>query len=185
METQRMISVIEASRILGYEDRHVRRLCQEGKIEAVKDGKAYLVSLDSVLAYKDSGQTVDDPDIDEDINEMSEPEMSDVRSSNGHSPNGNGHVRIEPEMSGHADVSEKMSANGSEGFLDLEEERLFNRIDELKRTLDNQLAGHQESVSQIKGVLSTLAEGFTTERGKTRKTQSTLTGLLDELEQPI
>ena len=192
METQRMISVSDAARITGMTERHVRRLCSEDKIDAEKDGKAYVVSLDSVLAFRDSGQIVDDPDMEEDIDEMSGPELPEIRNNNGHptngnghSPNGNGHVRIEPEMSGHSDIPEKMSAKGSEGFLDLEEEHLFNRIEELKRTLDNQLAGHQESVLQIKGVLSNLAEGFTEERCKTRKTQNTLTNLLDDLEQPI
>lgn len=175
MDTARMISVSDAARITGMTERHVRRLCSEDKIDAEKDGKAYLVSLDSVLAFKDSGQTVDDEDIDEDIDEMSGPEMSDVRSSNGHSSNGNGHVRIKTEMSG----------DGAKKFLDPEEEHLFTRIEELNRTLDDQLAGHQESVSQIKGVLSTLADGFSAERGRTRKTQSTLSGLLDELEQPL
>lgn len=182
METQRMISVSDAARITGMTERHVRRKCMEGTFDAEKDGKAYLVSLDSVLAFKDSGQAVDDPDIDEDIDEMSEPELPEVRNPNGHPTNGNGHA---PNGNGNVRIEQEMSANSSEGFLNLEEEHLFNRIEELKRTLDNQLAGHQESVSQIKGVLSTLAEGFTAERGKTRKTQNTLTGLLDELEQPI
>jgi hypothetical protein len=182
METQRMISVSDAARILDLTERHVRRLCMEGKIDAEKEGKAYLVSFESALAFKDSGQAVDDPDMEDDNDAMSGHESSDAHTSNGHPANGNGHS---PNENGHVRIETEMSANDSNGFLDLEEEHLFNRIEELKRTLDNQLAGHQESVSQIKGVLSNLAEGFTEERGKTRKTQNTLSSLLDDLEQPI
>jgi hypothetical protein len=148
--------------------------------------------VSEIITVPEVDESVYDPDMEEDSDAMSDNEMSDIPSSNGHPANGNGHspngnrrVRIESEMSGHADIPpQRMSANSSEGFLDMEEEHLLNRIEKLKRTLDDQLAGHQESVSQIKGVLSSLAEGFTVERGKTRKTQNTLTSLLDELEQP-
>ena len=200
METK-MISVADASRILGITERHVRRLCMEGTIDSEKSGKAYLVNFDSVIVFRENGQTPeedtdmesgsdvrnisetgvsDDSDIADTHSEDDVRNNSDVRSI----PSGdNGHVRKVPKEN--ADMNSPaplpMSDNGQ---IPSEEDDLHVRVEEISIALDLHLEEEQQQVSLIKDTLSLLLGSFSSARGKVLKTQSTLRNLLSEIEDP-
>jgi len=48
------VSSTEAARLLEYDTSHVRRLCSEGKLDAVKIGRNWLVKRSSIQAYKEN-----------------------------------------------------------------------------------------------------------------------------------
>ena len=56
------ISVAEAAQLLQKTDRHVRRLCNAGTLDHRMDGKAYLVSIESVHALlPDASEATEEP----------------------------------------------------------------------------------------------------------------------------
>jgi len=50
MTHQKMITVSDASVLLGVSERQVRRYCTEGKLDAIRDGKAYSIVYASVVS---------------------------------------------------------------------------------------------------------------------------------------
>lgn len=50
MSHQKMITVGDASELLGVSERQVRRYCTEGKLDSIRDGKAYSIEYASVVA---------------------------------------------------------------------------------------------------------------------------------------
>jgi excisionase family DNA binding protein len=170
MEDQRMLTVAEASTILEMTDRHVRRLCQEHKLQAEKDGKSYQIPLDAVLAWKANGETVED---EEDI----EPEDADMSADKGHTPE----QMSEPKKhfayeNGHLHTFEDADPI-REDTLDisnLTDSDIISLFEKCTLALD-------DSVIQVKDVLATFADGFITERSKTHNTQETLSHLLDQI----
>lgn len=182
METQKMISISDASRILAKSERHVRRLASVGKLDAVKDGKAYLTTLDSVLAFLENERSNGpDADMEDDDTDMSE---SDVRTAPDMSAND---VRNDTDMSagngdptdgnGHPSAFQDEVSEDALDVLDLTDRDILDLVAKCSQTLD-------DSIGQVKTVLTMLADGFTTERGRTRETKSTLNTLLDHLETP-
>jgi hypothetical protein len=171
MESLKMISVSEASQILQVSERQVRRYCNDGKLASEKDGKAFSIELGSVRELLRSNEPLEEESghdeyadiFDEDIEEMSKP---DVRISE----NGNGHVR-----NGMSDNAQHQSSDENEFRV---------RIEAINRTLDQFLDSQQKQAGQIKGTLGELFTSYADEKTKTRKTTTTLTGLLDDISDP-
>ena len=58
MEQEKLISVGDASSILGVGKRQTRRYCNEGKLKSQKDGKAFMIEYDSVLEFLKTNATI-------------------------------------------------------------------------------------------------------------------------------
>lgn len=52
-----MKSISECSEIVGLAKYHVRRLVLQGKVKYVRSGSKYLVNVDSLIEYLNSGET--------------------------------------------------------------------------------------------------------------------------------
>lgn len=88
MEEKKLISVSDASCLLRVSERQVRRYCNEGRLICYKDGKAFEIEYDSVLAFLKSDFTPEsDADIESDkgVSGASDADtnMSDVRIAEG------------------------------------------------------------------------------------------------------
>ena len=47
----RLLTVRQAAKVLGFDRSYVARLCQDGKLDAIRDGRRYRLPESSVLAY--------------------------------------------------------------------------------------------------------------------------------------
>ena len=179
MESTKMISVNEASQILQVSERQVRRYCNDEKLMSEKDGKAFSIDLGSVRELLRSNEPLEEePEQDEDSDIFEEMSESHVRTDDRNSENGNGHVRISE-----SNVRSEMSDNDQNRISDEDEFRV--RIEEINRTLDHFLDSQQKQAGQIKDTLGDLFISFTDEKTKTHKTTTTLTGLLEDISDPL
>lgn len=176
MPDQRMISVNEASQMLDVSERQVRRYCNDGKLVSKKDGKAFSINYDSVLALlRENPQP--DADIETDTEEQENADMSATEQAEVHlSDNGNGNVRTVPQEevriveNGHTDVrKQEMSA-------------LDRTLTELHQRLDQHLQDEQTHTTHLKESLSQIVGDSQVDKEKLSKVQGTLHHLLDEIE---
>lgn len=164
MEDQNLLSAAEAALILGKSDRQIRRLCEAGKLDHTKNGKAYLVSRESVerllQEMPETSETEGETQISlptnsgSDVHSENEAETQ-VKASPAHSPRGSDMPQPESDILRTSDTPSNGCPDIPELTKALEAARqnqhaLFNVAEELFRHLQSQA----EASSKLRDGLS-------------------------------
>jgi excisionase family DNA binding protein len=76
MSDEKYVSVQQASEILNVSDRQIRRYCNDGKLEYVMEGKAFLVDRESLSQFARERSDMDASSTIPNINQMSDDDQS-------------------------------------------------------------------------------------------------------------